>query len=334
MTAHRRAAIVVIASVALATFAAVEAAVAQDPVPSTLAPAAFVSGLEASSPQSSGADAPLQPLIDRRSTIRIAVDNDKARAECQRIQAARCLVTLRVQARLQKKGAATMTPLPLDNYTSVEEATVKDKPTYSMVTHDKTIEITRGDSGYGLDQTAPGTFISLAALGVQPGDRLYLKITNIRNQLDMDYITEVGEFGWNSRVADSFLLLRRLKVSEQDEKDGVKDVNFRPAPGVSFGWVYTSRTNAFWRAVAPGLGYGVSFTDWSDPAFDPATGKFAKGTESSKIEIAAGPIVTLFDNTLQLSFGWNLNVRQDRRYVAIGFSFFKLSEKLTSLIKQ
>lgn len=324
---------VAIASLTLSILRA-ENGFAQDPIPRTFGPAAFVSAVEANSPQSNSADSPLRAHIDRRSTIRVVVDNEKAKTECQRIQSDNCMVTLRIQAKLQRKGAAMMTPLSIDNYTSVEEGTVKDRPSYSIVTHDKILEITRNKDGYDLEQTAPGTFISLTALGVQPGDRLFLKITNIRNQADLDYILDVGEFGWNTRIADSFLMLRRLKVTKEDEELGLKNINFRPAPGVTFGWVFTSRDNAFWRAVAPGVGYAVSFTDWSDPAFDSAAGKFAKGTEAGKIEVAAGPVLTLFDNTLQLSFGWNLNVRQDRQYFGVGFSFFKLSEKLTSLIKQ
>lgn len=43
-------------------------------------------------------------------------------------------------------------------------------------------------------------------------------------------------------------------------------------------------------------------------------------------------LVTLFDNTLHLSYGWNLNVESKRRYFGVGFSFFNLSQRVGGLI--
>lgn len=303
-------------------------------VPRAIPPTEFIHVYESSAPQQTLGDIVLGQSIDRRSNIRIVVDNTAAVNACRATGAeSGCEAHLLIQARIQRKDASQIIPIPVDNYTSVTQTTGPE-PEYKLVSHNKRLEVKGAGGRYELIQGAPSAFINLNELGAKPGDRIYLKITNIRDQSDLDYVADIAEFGWNLRVTDTLLLLRRLGVDPAEEGAGVKPVNFRPAPGVSFGWVYTSRKKGLLRALAPGVGYAVSFTDWNDPAFDPAAGQFVKGTDANKIEVASGPIFTLFDNTLQFSYGWNLNVRQDRTYVAVGFSFFKFSEKLTSYIKQ
>ena len=129
-----------------------------------------------------------------------------------------------------------------------------------------------------------------------------------------------------------FCFFRRLGVTEELKADDFQEINFRPAPGTTFGWVYRARTNPVLRVLTPGFGYNVSFTDWGDTEFDIATGKFKKGTKGSNVEIGTGFMLTLFHNTLHLSYGWNLNVESKRRYFGVGFSFFNLSQRVGGLL--
>ena len=297
-------------------------------------PIDYVTVTEARVAHDPAQDVPLGSKIDRRHNLRVQFKKDvlresllkSTRAANESIGTAK----IRIRAILYRKDAQPQ-PIPIDNYAVAEQVTEGGKPVYKITYNDELFEVS---SEGVVKDSLPDTFINLAEHSPAVGDRLMLKITDVTTQNDVDYVVDVTEFGLNARLLDTFLLLKRRGVDATEEKDGVKNINFRPAPGVLFGWVYTSRESAFARAVAPGFGYVVSFTDWNDPAFDPASGQFATGTDANKIEIATGPAFTLFDNTLQFSFGWNLNVSQDRTYYAVGFSFFKLSDKLTELIKK
>lgn len=273
---------------------------------------------------------PEKGVMDRRSNIRITFDNGSLKSKLSEPGKA---VEIRITASiLRKNGDETQIDVP--NYSTIvrtkaedgSAGTEKTEPKY----HDKLVENVGGTfPGAGF---LPDTSIDLTRQKLEPGDRLSITIRNKKTAEFLPYTVTADDYGLNQKVADSFFLLRRLGVTTKDEADGEKNVNFGPAPGVMFGWVYSARENAFMRFLKPGFGYNVSFTDWNDPAFDVGTGKFAAGTDANKIEVTTGPVVTLFDNTLQFTYGWNLNVQKDRRYFGIGFSFFKLTEKIGSLI--
>lgn len=133
-------------------------------------------------------------------------------------------------------------------------------------------------------------------------------------------------------VKDSFFFLNRLGVSAEKPVEGVDNVNFGPAPGVTYLWTISTRKNNFLRVLRPSLGVNVSFTDWDDPAFNQATGQFAAGTNASDIEITSGVVGGVFDGIVQFTFGWNLNVEQRRTYFGVGFSFVNIVDRLGKLI--
>ena len=97
-------------------------------------------------------------------------------------------------------------------------------------------------------------------------------------------------------------------------------------------------------ALAPGIGANVSFMNFSQPrdfdptagAVDPITmqpsGQFAT-TTGSNFQIGAGVIVSLFNNKLQATYGWNLNADRKRAYFGIGFGFVEVGRALGGLIK-
>lgn len=295
---------------------------------------------EVISPNSPEQDRPMADVMDKRHNVRITFDRDSL------VKALRATLTstktvarvrIRVEAQLQH-NAGQAQPIPVDNYCTVkqEEPSAGTTPPAPSTSGVKTIKYIYHDQLLEADATdvkgyLPESFINLTQIGVDSGDRLYVKITDVQTQSDVNYVVSIGEYDWNLKITDSFLLLKRLNVSKAEEADGEKQVNFRPAPGVTFGYVYSGR-KGLKKVLSPGVGYNVSFTDWNDPAFDISTGKFAKGTEASKIDITTGPIFSLFNNTLHFTYGWNLSARTDRKYWGIGFSFFNLSQKIAGLI--
>ena len=136
--------------------------------------------------------------------------------------------------------------------------------------------------------------------------------------------------------------------------------NFGPAAGANLVWTYRERNRRtvlqhLMRWTTPGLGINVSFTNFSSQTVSPAAatdagtssapggGSAVKRTARSadddpkpepvvtpakaEVQVAAGPVLTLFDNRLLLSTGWNLNVEERRRYFAIGFSFVNIAKR-------
>ena len=269
-------------------------------------------------------------VMDRRNNILIHFDQN-ALLNALIGQTRTNSVRIRVEASLQRGDGAAQ-PIEVDNFITVTEtpASPGAAKTFSFVYHDQRVDVDRPNKS--LKGILPDSFINLTRLGISAGDRLYLKITDVESQNDLDFIVDIGPFGLELRVTDSFLLLRRLGVTEELKAADFQEINFRPAPGTTFGWVYRARTNPVLRVLTPGFGYNVSFTDWGDTAFDIATGKFKKGTQGSNVEIGTGLVLTLFHDTLHLSYGWNLNVESKRRYFGIGFSFFNLSQQIGGLI--
>jgi len=74
--------------------------------------------------------------------------------------------------------------------------------------------------------------------------------------------------------------------------------------------------NRFFTKFEPSLGINISYLD-----FD---------TEKD-IEIGAGTSIGLFNNLIQFTVGYNLNVERNNIYWGIGFSFINIAEKIKSL---
>jgi hypothetical protein len=89
---------------------------------------------------------------------------------------------------------------------------------------------------------------------------------------------------------------------------------------MTFGIAYFKRGNTrrdkFLRALGPGAGMNVTFMNFNDPSFDLSTSKFVN-TTGTNVQVGAGIVGSLFDNKLQFSYGWNLNVERRRSYVAV-----------------
>src|SRR5206468_3835626 len=114
-------------------------------------------------------------------------------------------------------------------------------------------------------------------------------------------------FGFQVKATDSLMFIRRFGVTQFDRSNGVSDINFAPAPGVTWGGVYMARKNPAARFLQPGAGVNVSFMNWRDPVFDLVQNRFVQNTAATDINIGIGPYFSLFNNILQFTYGANLN---------------------------
>jgi hypothetical protein len=145
-------------------------------------------------------------------------------------------------------------------------------------------------------------------------------------------------------------------AGQVDPVDVPLPANFVPAAGANLVWTYRERhrrtaLHHLLRWITPGVGINVSFTNFSSQTVSPTGDNESDATDmqsarasarqqaddtkpepvvtpaKAEVQVAAGPVLTLFDNRLLVSTGWNLNVEERRRYVAIGFSFVNIAKR-------
>jgi hypothetical protein len=259
--------------------------------------------------------------VDDRSAIEIVFDESKMTPPAP--DATLAPVRITVEAFIVKDGATT--PIaPINNYVSPMDSG-DDRITY--VKHIKSF-----DGPSGPMKVVPDTTLDLRTVNLAGIDHIEIRIKNLSTTETLTRLIKPQPFGFRPAATDSLFFLRRLGVDAQDEEAGIKDVNFGPAPGVTFGGTFLSRGNGFTRLLQPGIGVNVSFMNWDDAAFDVATGQFAAGTTSSNVNVGMGPQFSLFNNVLQFTVGWNLNVRTRRPYFGIGVGFIEIGRKIAGVL--
>jgi hypothetical protein len=194
---------------------------------------------------------------------------------------------------------------------------------------------------------APGT-ISLVENKAKDGDRLTITVETVpaggvSGGIPAVFEITVKKYGVKVGLGSSLLFIRRLGVTDAEATPPtgsasapINRVNFAPSPGVTFGIAYFKRgntaANKFFRGLAPGMGINVSFMNFNDPSFDLGTNKFVN-TNGTNVQVGSGFIGSIFDNKLQLTYGWNLNVEQRRNYFGVGFDFIKAGEEIAKFFK-
>jgi hypothetical protein len=96
----------------------------------------------------------------------------------------------------------------------------------------------------------------------------------------------------------------------------------------------STTSDKFLSGLAPGIGVNTTFMSFTDARdFDVSTNQFTK-TSATTFQLGVGPAVSLFNNALQFTYGWNLNVDQRRRYFGIGFGFVEVGKTLAGFVKK
>lgn len=319
-TSFRKTATIVHLSMILLVLATVAQCQTPAPAPTNTDPNAYTR-IEEITPRSKARQlTEVYGEVDDQSAIRIAFDTSKMPGLDQNKMRQ---VEIRVEAFLVR-GSTSSLITPIDNYVSKGES--GGKGSSAVVYHDKPYDPSIGAT------VVPGTMINLKAIGAGTADQIEIRVTNLVTQEALSRILTPRPFGFRAKVTDSLMFLKRLGVSDTDRANGVEDFNFGPSPGFTYGGSYLSRGSNFARFLRPGVGINVTFTNWKEPSFDLATGKFVKGTSSTSIQTGMGIQFSLFNNVLQFTYGANLQVKQDRTYFGIGLSFVNLTSKLKGLI--
>jgi len=191
--------------------------------------------------------------------------------------------------------------------------------------------------------------IALQDYQAKDGDRLTITVESLPANASTGgipvvfYIT-VKKYGAKIQWSPSLLFVRRLGVTDTEASPPatstaapINRINFAPSPGMTFGIAYfkrgSTRGEKFLRALGPGVGMNVTFMNFNDPSFDLSTEKFVN-TSGTNVQIGAGVVGSLFDNKLQISYGWNLNVEKRRSYFGVGFGFLEVGKEVAKYVSK
>ena len=163
-----------------------------------------------------------------------------------------------------------------------------------------------------------------------------LSLTAPENEQVIDTTFKVGRFGLHIRFSDLAVFVQRLGEDRANNR-GTSDVffdqvNFRPAPGISYGFNYYHRRRALFRFLEPGFGAHLAFLNWNDRPRNAATSD-AETTQVTNLQIGLGGMVSMFDGTVVVVSGWNLQVKDQRGYLGVGFSITGLAQKFSQGIR-
>ncbi|WP_157899041.1 hypothetical protein [Luteitalea pratensis] len=157
------------------------------------------------------------------------------------------------------------------------------------------------------------------------------------NEEVIDSIFEVGRFGLHARFSDMALFVQRVG-EDRANSSGTNlvvfdSVNFRPAPGVNYGFNYYHRRHASIRVLEPGFGMHIAFLNWNDRPRDSAAAD-VDVTRTTNLQIGIGVTGSMFDGTVVGTLGWNLHVKDQRPYLGIGFSITGLARKIAQFVRE
>jgi uncharacterized protein (DUF934 family) len=189
--------------------------------------------------------------------------------------------------------------------------------------------------------------ISLRENQAKDGDLLTITVESLPTDastggIPVVFQIAIKKYGAKIQWSPSLLFVRRMGVTDAEATPPtgstttpLNRINFAPSPGMTFGVAYFKRGSSGWdkfaRAVGPGLGMNVTFMNFNDPSYNLATGQFVN-TNGTNVQVGAGVIGSLFDNKIQFTYGWNLNVEKRRTYIGVGFGFIEIGKELAKYI--
>lgn len=243
---------------------------------------------------------------------------------------------------LKKYCPATLTSPP--PFTPIIDE--KSKHAYGSVALECFKESERRKFTHEVERYLVAGTISLRENRAAPGDVITIEIEARGSEAENrgaigKFEIRVKNFGWKVSETDSVMFIKRIAVNSADaaRTPALKEVRFRPAPGFNLLANYYTRgstglekkdaatyaplTDEFYqmpkastghligRAISPGFGVNASLLSYDD-----------KGP----FQLGVGPIVTLFDNRISATYGWNLMVDKRRTYWGLGFSFLRVGK--------
>lgn len=202
--------------------------------------------------------------------------------------------------------------------------------------------------------------INLRKAKARPGDELTIMIRRVNgntNEVDKTFTIELDDYGFGQGVSPSIFFLSRPGVSESDVPAGLQPgtlqttdpvsavpttnipnpVNYSPSPGLNYTFSFkpkpnqTSPGHRVLRLLEPGFGLNATLMDFNDQtlSFADLSQKLLTN-QGSDVQLGVGGALSFLSNSVQLTYGSNLNAQTRRGYFAFGINFLKL----LSLVQQ
>jgi hypothetical protein len=211
---------------------------------------------------------------------------------------------------------------PLGNNTPAEPTVVNQRVTRSIEPHYLRWEPRLSPSGSG--PAAPAIrddlddgLIRLPSDRIADGDLLVVTVTNVQGGHPQSLVWEMELLDIGVKTSqDATLLL--VKRDHNPTGEGIIENNYKAAPGTSFLLKFTTR-NRVMNFLQPAFGINASFLDFA---------------AAKDLEIGVGPVFSVLNGIVQVSWGWNLNAGSDRSYFSLGLGFLDIAGKIQELAKK
>lgn len=153
------------------------------------------------------------------------------------------------------------------------------------------------------------------------GTKTFCDIANVKSRLE-----KVADAAMQTDYAE-----RTRKLKDVDAPQTIQ--NCSGGEKLSYRVPAFSAKERFLRVLAPGIGINTTIMYWDGGRFNPTNSKFGDDVNATNFQLGVGPIVSLFDNRISFTYGWNLMAPRQRTYYGVGFSFVRFGQDVAKLFK-
>jgi len=173
-----------------------------------------------------------------------------------------------------------------------------------------------------LDRVKRGT-LAVHETPADSGDEIELRVELVDGEgqrLDEErWFFPVGRFGVGDQITSHLIFVDRVGTGGQQDPD----IEFDPAPSVSWTLHYRIRVepegdfgSRLWTFFDPGIGFSLAALDFEDQNF----------------QLGLGVHATLFNDLLQVGYGYNLNADRDRDYFFLGIDILQSLDNMGGIV--
>lgn len=257
----------------------------------------------------------IHAVIAVKSSIRITFDEEKLFEVAKYVAKEGGSIVIRIEAYV-KPQKADRYPISVDHYSTVIRKTETSqemavpgsgdttitklaRTEYEVHYCQKTLQLAHPEQEE-ITRTIPDTYIDLASRDLVDGDRVYITISDTKNNYHINKILEVKQFGLEVYFTTPIMLAYRPSTEE--------GTVLAPSPGTSVIFKIVRRRKTL-------------FEDWLHPAINIA---FLDFDPKQSIEIGLGVGLSIYKDFFEIGYGYNLSVADDSEYWYIGMNIIRL----------
>ncbi|WP_448697714.1 hypothetical protein ACFGVR_13210 [Mucilaginibacter sp. AW1-3] len=153
------------------------------------------------------------------------------------------------------------------------------------------------------------TEVDISSESLEPGDRLKITVDNIKGNSAFVMVFQIDDFGWTGGPSSGFAWLKTPGT-------GDNGINFQPAPwlGYSFYLKPSQGASVLQQIFVPSFGPEGSFVE-----------------VNNHIYVGLGGQVSIFANTVKVSYGRLLSYENQTSYFTIGLNFVNSIQTISHL---